>query len=218
MDTNFLHCERCQTILTGEMVNTPAPRPCPGCGTPLLARVFPAFFRPPDTRAIATGQDALASDEDASCFFHPRKKAAVDCASCGRFLCDLCDIELDDHHLCPTCVENSRGKGDATDKAFVREHYRYDQLALNMAILPMFLVFMWFASFITAPLTLYFVVRYWKTPRLAIIPRGHGRQILAGTLATLQIVGWITFFSSTWAREVTGFRPHRPSTTTHGSP
>lgn len=217
MDTDFLLCERCQTILTGEMVNTPRPRPCPGCGTSLLTRVFPAFFHPPASQAHPSGQEAAASDEDASCFFHPRKKAVVDCANCGRFLCALCDLDVDGRHLCPTCVENSRGKGDATDKSFVREHYRYDYLASNLVVYAL-IPAIWFVSLVTAPLALYYVVRYWNSPRTAMIPRGHGRQIVAAILAVLQITAWLLFFAySFFVAPDAANRPNRLPRTTHGN-
>ena len=201
MDTDFLHCERCQTILTGEMVNTPKPRPCPGCGTPLLARVFPAFFNPPASQVLPSRQETIASDEDASCFFHPRKKAVVDCANCGRFLCALCDLDVDGRHLCSTCVENSRGKGDATEKSFIREHYRYDYLATNLVVFP---VIMWPISLVTAPVALYYVIRYWNSPKTAMIPRGHSRQIVAALLATLQIGAWLFYFGYLWLKDHPG--------------
>src|SRR4029453_12242931 len=61
--------------------------PCPACGTLLEVEVFPAFHR--SLPAVAAAE-AVLTDEEASCFFHPEKKAVVPCQACGRFLCLLC--------------------------------------------------------------------------------------------------------------------------------
>ena len=99
--TPYLICDHCRTVLPTAVVNTSEPVACPGCHAPLLARVFPAFSR------AGTGghaSESVVSDEDASCFYHPRKKAVVPCVRCGRFLCALCDLEIDGQHLCPGCL------------------------------------------------------------------------------------------------------------------
>lgn len=185
MKTDFLRCERCETILGGVAVNTPELVPCPSCQTLLLTQVYPAFFRA--GAEAEQRQETVASDEDASCFFHPRKKAVVPCASCGRFLCALCDLEFEDRHLCPTCVEAGRTKASAADKVFVREHMRYDYQALMLTAIPFF----WWTAPITAPLALYYALRYWNGPKQALIPRTHARQIIAIILAFLQLGVWV---------------------------
>ena len=140
MVSSPLHCDRCRTPLPDAFLNTPEPVPCPGCHAPLLARVFPAFAR----GGITPGRTAesVGSDEDASCFFHPRKKAVVPCARCGRFLCALCDLEIDGRHLCPTCVADPAAGGTtpgATGRTvFANERTLYDQVALSLAVLPLF--------------------------------------------------------------------------------
>jgi uncharacterized paraquat-inducible protein A len=190
MKTDFLRCDRCETILGGTVVNTPQPVPCPSCQTLLLTQVFPAFFRP--AGAEEPRQEAVSSDEDASCYFHPRKKAVVPCANCGRFLCALCDLEFENRHLCPTCVETSRTKASAADKAIVREHMRYDYQALMLTAFPFF----WWTAPITAPLGLYYALRYWNGPKQALIPRTHARQIIAIVLAVLQLGVWVVFIGA----------------------
>ena len=104
----ILQCDKCHTPLPGAAVNTLTPVACPACGAGLILQVFPAFLRP-----VARGRssEALASQEDAGCFYHPHKKAVVPCEDCGRFLCALCDLEIDDRHACPVCVEIARQAG-----------------------------------------------------------------------------------------------------------
>ncbi len=212
-----LTCDKCRTVLPETVFNTTEPATCPGCYSALLVEVFPAYFRP-----VATGQAAenIVSDEDASCFYHPAKKATVPCARCGRFLCALCDIDLGaNRHVCPGCVEAARldpaGKADlagtgtggglpgATLGALsVQRGVLYDQLALVLTVLP--LVILWPVSFITAPVALFLAIRYWNAPKRAVIPRGRGRMFAAALLATLEIGAWLTFAVYLYTRRTHG--------------
>ena len=185
----FLICDRCRTVLTGGLVNTPEPVACPGCHAPLLARVFPAFSR------AGTGghaSESVVSDEDASCFYHPRKKAVVPCVRCGRFLCALCDLELDGRHLCPGCVEAGRaadGQAALQNGVWLGNRTLHDKLALLLAVVPLFPLFLAF-TMLTAPVALFLVIRYWNEPRQRPMPQGRARLIVAGMLALGQIGFW----------------------------
>ncbi|HYG77782.1 MAG TPA: hypothetical protein VEK08_22440, partial [Planctomycetota bacterium] len=144
--------------------------------------VFPALFR-----KIETGQagETVLVDTDATCFYHTQKKAVVPCDGCGRFLCALCDMALNDQHLCPRCLESGAKRGKM--KNLQNRRIMYDSIALSAAILPL-LVF--YLTFITAPLTLYWCARYWKAPG-SLVPRTKVRFVIAAIVATLQIGGWL---------------------------
>lgn len=206
-----LACDKCRTVLTGAVVNTVEPVNCPGCHSPLIVEVFPAYFRPP-----AAGQAAenVLSDEDASCFYHPAKKAVVPCARCGRFLCALCDIELGaNRHVCPGCVEAARqdpggkmdltGGGAATDALGAQRRLLPDQLAITLAVLPLF--FLYWLTFITAPIVLYIVIRYWKEPGSVVNPRSRTRLIVAAIFALLELCGWLAVLYFIYNRRTHGF-------------
>lgn len=187
--TPTLLCDKCRTVLPGALLNTPEPVACPGCHSALRARVFPAFSRPP---AAARAVESVASDEDASCFYHPRKKATVPCGRCGRFLCALCDLELDGRHLCPGCVEAGRKAADG--RSLLREglplpeRILHDSVALLLAWMPLLL---WPFTLFTAPVALFLVVRYWNEPARSPVPRWRWRLVVAGGLSLVQIVGWV---------------------------
>ena len=67
----------------------------------------------------------------------------------------------------------------------------YDQIALALAVLPL-LIF--YVTLITAPISLYIALRYWKSPR-SIVHTTKWRFVVAIVFATLEIVGWgIGFF------------------------
>ena len=182
-----LSCDRCRTALPDAFLNTPAPVACPGCHAPLLARVFPAFTR----GGIVPGRTAetVGSDEDAGCFFHPRKKAVVPCARCGRFLCALCDLEIGPEHLCPACVAAAT-PGAAGPQALANEHVLYDQVALSLTTLPLLV---WPFTLLAAPVALFFVVRYWNEPRRRLIPARRTKLVAAAVLALLELAGWGVF-------------------------
>ena len=190
-----LACDQCQTTLPGAVFNTVGPVECPGCQSLLAAEVFPAFFRP---LAAGAAAENVLSDEDASCFYHPSKKAVVPCAQCGRFLCALCDIDLGNgRHLCPGCVEVARqlpaAKQDAATVAIaVPRQVLYDHLALTLAVMPLTVV-LWWTSFVATPAALFLSIYYWNEPKRAVLPRGRGRLIAAMLISLLTLVGWAVF-------------------------
>lgn len=165
--------------------NQPEFAPCPACGVPLQIEVFPALFR-----KIAPGQsgEAIMIEGESSCFYHPQKKAVVPCDGCGRFLCALCDCALDDRHFCPACLETGRTKGKI--KNLENQRTLYDSIALALAIFPMLIFYF---TIITAPMTLFVVIRYWKAPS-SILRRTKIRFLAAMVISLLQIGGWAALF------------------------
>ena len=183
----MISCTQCKTALNAATINTFALIPCPTCNEPIRADVYPALFRKlPSGR---TG-DPLQAEKEAGCFYHPGKKAAVTCSACGRFLCVLCDVEFNNRHLCPGCLE----KGKSKRKIRNLEDHRvcYDKIALVIALASMLLIW---PTLITAPIVLFMVIRYWGAPG-SIISRSKIQFILAFGIACLQIVAWILFFGS----------------------
>ncbi len=185
----ILLCDRCRLALPDAVLNTPEPVACPGCHAPLLARVFPAFRQGP---AAPRAAESIGSDEDAACFYHARKKAVVPCGQCGRFLCALCDLELDGRHLCPGCVEAGRAANDQAalqQGVPLRPRVLHDRIALLVAAVPLFPL-LWFFTLLTAPVALFLSIRYWGEPDRSPIPRGRWRLVLAGLLALGQLAVW----------------------------
>jgi hypothetical protein len=155
----------------------------------LRADIFPARYRPLETGLSA---EAVTAGTEASCFYHPKKRAVSHCDTCGRFLCALCDLEINDQHLCSACLELGQKKKKITNL----ENHRilYDKIALFLSILPFSLI-LWFFSLVTAPAAIFVVIRYWKAPA-GLLSGNKIRFVLAFTLAGFQIVGWTMFFVS----------------------
>jgi DNA-directed RNA polymerase subunit RPC12/RpoP len=173
-------CGSCSTPVPPEFWNRPEGVRCPTCGHEVRVVVFPAIEH---TRAGAS-PEPLAIETEASCFYHPQSRAAVPCDECGRFLCRLCDLELDGRHLCPACFQ----AGIDTRKLAHLERRRtmYDSIALALAGL---CAVRGGRVAVTAPAALYTVIRRWRAPG-SIVPRTRIRYYLAAVFALAEIAGF----------------------------
>lgn len=183
----LIACPHCRAWLLEGVFNRGEMTPCPACSSPVQIEVFPALFR--TTTPGASGQPVMLEGES-SCFYHPQKKATVPCAACGRFLCAMCDCPLDGEHYCPSCLESGKSKGKI--KSLDNRRMRYDILALGLALLPFVIFVFFYIAVLTAPLTLYVVIRYWKAPR-SLVGRNSFRFVLAAIMALLEIAGVTAF-------------------------
>lgn len=184
---NILPCPQCHRPLPSSRFTASESLECPSCGREFEIDVFPAFFAP--IRAGKVGEEVVI-DSEASCFYHPQKKAVIPCDNCGRFLCALCDMEFNAQHLCPACLESGREKGAL--KHLDNQRTLYDNIALRISLYPIILFFLWFLTIITAPITLFVAIRYWNAPS-SILPRTKVRFIVAILVACLQLFGWIYY-------------------------
>ncbi|MGH8337741.1 MAG: hypothetical protein ACRETL_13175, partial [Gammaproteobacteria bacterium] len=196
MTAFVVKCPKCQSPLDAGLLNTHELQPCANCQTPVEAEVFPALFR--KIGPGAEGERVMIEGE-ASCFYHPAKKAVQHCAGCGRFLCALCDCELRGVHYCPSCLEAGQKKGKI--KNLENRRVLYDTIALGLTVGPLLpaltLIFVgfYFVSLFTTPAALFIAIRYWNAPR-SIIHRTKARLVIAIILAVLQIALWIFIFAN----------------------
>jgi hypothetical protein len=181
----LIQCPKCRAWLLDGIFNQSELTPCPACGVPLQIDVFPALFR-----KISPGQsgETILVEGESSCFYHPQKKTVRPCDGCGRFLCALCDCELQGQHFCPACLEAGRTKGKI--KSLDNQRTLYDNIALALTIYP---ILIFYFTIITAPMALFIAIRYWKAPQ-SILHRTKIRFVAAIILSTLQIAGWTAFF------------------------
>ena len=182
-------CSKCNDALNENLLNTPALAVCNSCGVKLRVDVFPAVNRPP---ATAISNEAVTTGTEAGCFYHPAKKAVVHCATCGRFLCALCDLDINDLHLCAACLEI--GRKEKTIANLESHRVLYDKIALFLAVIPFSFV-LWFFSIFTAPAAIFVAVRYWRTP-CSIMSGTKFRLMLAIFFAGSQIIAWAVFIYS----------------------
>ena len=177
MESNPVRCGKCQAVLSPDLFNTGQFFPCPTCLAPLQVLQTPA----------ASTAEPLLVEGQSSCFYHPAKKAAIVCEGCGRFLCGLCDLELNGRHVCPVCLETGRKKSKFKDLENTR--VLWDYLALSVAIIP---PLCFWPALVGAPLTLYLVLRYRKAP-CSITGKSNLAFAAAAVLAVLEIIAGVTF-------------------------
>lgn len=151
--------------------------------------VFPALWRPVTAGRVG---ERLLIEGEASCFYHPERKAEVPCSECGRFLCALCDVPLNDRHLCPGCLDSGTRKGRLLE--LEQRRFRYDTLALALAVIPMLL---WFMSFATAPAAIGLAVYGARQPR-SLVARYWPRAVVAILLGMFTLVGWVVVLYVIW--------------------
>jgi hypothetical protein len=121
--TGGITSTRSTGIIPASFYNKASFIPCPSCNAPLIIQVYPSL-----TSESPTGAPESISEGQAACFYHPQNIAIVSCESCGRFLCSVCDIEIDRRHICPGCLESGRKKRqiknlDSTLKPFIGKYH-----------------------------------------------------------------------------------------------
>jgi hypothetical protein len=185
--TAEIRCDSCKTAIPAESWNRENGAPCAVCRTQVRVQVFPAVL----STKRGTSAEPLATDSEAACFFHPQSRASIACDGCGRFLCGLCDLDLNGQHVCPICLQ----KGVAKSSAAVLDNRRvlYDSIALGLSIFGA-AFFLW-PSIITGPLSIVLSIWYWRRPR-SIVPRTSIRFILAIVFSLIQCLLWGAMF---WA-------------------
>jgi hypothetical protein len=182
MAARAIACAACSAPVPPEFWNREEGVRCRGCGETVRAAVFPAIAN----SEMGAAPTALQGETEASCFFHPQSRAAHACQECGRFLCALCDLEVEDRHICPRCFES----GLSAHEIETAEPRRvmYDSVALALSTLPALL---FWPALVGAPYSLFIVFRRWGAPS-SVVPRTKIRFILAAIFAFAEI-GFIIF-------------------------
>ena len=106
------------------------------------------------------------------------------CDGCGRFLCALCDLELDGRHLCPACLQSAKKKGGIPQ--LDNRRTIYDSAALSLGLLPLIL---WPLTLVTAPAAIWLAILSFFRPS-SVVPRTRIRAYLALVVGLLELTGW----------------------------
>jgi hypothetical protein len=188
-------CSSCYTELPPSHCNTGHPVPCPACRVEIQATVFPAIFK-----GFGPGQtgERILVEGESSCFYHEQKKAVVPCDICGRFLCAICDVELDGKHLCPPCLEAGRQKG--TLETLQTRRVLYDNAAFLLAVVPVVLsIILWVFTLVTAPMAVILGIISFYKPN-SVLGFARFKALAAIVIGLLQVAAWVVVFVLFWDR------------------
>jgi uncharacterized paraquat-inducible protein A len=175
-------CPKCHVPVPAEGDQMAEER-CPACRAVLSIETFPRL-RAGNAGLLANGGKHAAEGE-AVCHFFPELQAETICDECGCFLSLKAAVDWNGRNVCLPCLHQLRES--KADDDFLAKRTIYDNVALGLVT--------WLApvSLITAPLALYYLLRYRKAPR-GIVPRGSFRWWLAFVLSVGLLGGWIFLF------------------------
>ena len=176
---DVLCCPHCRGVLTPQ--HTAELIPCPACGVPVQVLVFPAWFK-----MLAPGRPAerIITEGESSCFYHQGKQAVVPCDACGRFLCALCDCEIQAQHFCPGCVSAARTKDRSSQ--FERSRTNHDSVALALALVS---ILVGPVALMLGPAAILWALWFWRRPA-SILPRTKARSVIAILVGLASTGGW----------------------------
>ncbi len=193
----ILNCTRCGAPLPLTSPGIQSLTRCAGCGVEFALMTFAALRQAPASGATA---ERVLEEGESTCFYHAQKRAVVPCDQCGRFLCSLCDIELDGKHLCPSCLETGRDWRKL--RTLEQKRTRYDQVVWSLLILP--LPFCAVSGPITSSAALVLALWQWRAPP-SLVANTRLRLVLAIVVgcAELGFSIWL------WSRAAIGWHVKR---------
>jgi len=186
-----INCPNCGAYFPSTAAGLQVLAECPACRRQTQITVFPAYDRPV---AVGVAAEKVVMEGEATCFYHPENRAQVPCDACGRFLCALCDLDLNGKHFCPQCLEKAMTKNSL--QAIERTRTRWDIIIFLLLLLPLMPCFMLFVP-VTALGALVLIGVKWKAPR-SLVSNARLRFIIFAILASIELVAgsimWWTMF------------------------
>jgi len=188
MDHVNIKCPHCRAVPPWPSLQD-AQVQCVSCRKVLYINIFPALLK-----TLRKGQlaETAVVAEDARCYFHDEHVAVQACGQCGVFMCSLCDLEVDNRHLCPRCFNQD----EDLHNAYIGKAVLYDSMLLR-AIPISYLVSGLFCNILVlifAPMIFIGSIVFWnrvKTP----YPRGKWRMAIALLLSGLQLLLFTSFIA-----------------------
>lgn len=178
-------CPHCNGGLTRDWVRT-GTIVCPYCSGVFEATVF----NPPERR-IRIVEVATAGPEGATaCANHARNAAVTSCERCGLLICSLCDMNLGEGSLCPSCFERIRTEGSS--RAVVTRYRDYTAMA-RLSVIGGFLFSFFLLGIPLGALAVYYAIKGAKQRR-AEGSTTFGAVIVM-VLGVLEILGGLAFIA-----------------------
>lgn len=179
-------CPNCGAFFPLAPAELQALTQCPTCRRPTEIVLFPAYDRPVSTGAAA---EKVIMDGEAACFYHPDHRALVPCDACGRFICALCDLDVNGRHFCPQCLEKAMTKN--TVQSLERNRTRWDYIIFVLLLVPLIFCYIFVPA--TALAALVVIGWKWKAPP-SLVNNTRVRFIVYTIVAVVEMVvgciGW----------------------------
>ena len=156
---------------------------CRYCSKDSVISYFPALFKPFEKGVSA---EQLIEDTEASCYNHQSKKAVASCASCGIYVCALCEIAKGDKKLCSNCF-NQNVSGTQKDD-LIREYVQYSSVASSILV---FSFLIWPLSIILGPFALIYSIKFFNKPEGFFRGTRKVHVITNIVISSLVCVGWV---------------------------
>lgn len=180
-------CPQCGVALLAAHIEPSIPFRCPGCRSTLEAFTFPSFRR----AAIPfPNLKERVSEGEAACFFHMDRKAAVSCERCGRFICELCEMPIGGHLLCPKCLEANLS-GEKIPELVTRR-ICWAKLAFYLGGVPLVIGLpFWPALVFSGAAAIFCAIYGWNKPGSVVRGRRRWVAVVGAICGLTQIVIWL---------------------------
>lgn len=179
-----LTCPHCSGPLPIDLFIAGRHSQCPACHSRVEAYIFPEFQKATSARS----EIHLAQEHEAVCYFHSRYRAKNHCDNCGRFLCEICAINVGKRELCAECLSQLRKQRNET--GLVQYAALFDNVSLFLVTAPVITIFFWFLTIFSAPVSLFLSCYYWPR-QWNLLPRSRFRFVLAILFSLILIGFWI---------------------------
>ena len=178
-----LNCPRCSEPIPATSAGNAQMLRCPACSATVEAVLFPAMLIEPPART----KIQIARGSEAGCYFHARYRAVTPCAGCGRFLCELCSVNVGARFLCAECISNLRKQ--RSESGLVHHAALFDNTALFLVIGPTISLFFSIFTLLSAPAALFLSFYYWSR-QWTLLRRSRVRFAIAIMSSIMLLLGW----------------------------
>jgi hypothetical protein len=178
-----LNCPRCSEPIPAASAGKLQMLRCPACSAAIEAVLFPVML----SEAAARTKIQIAQGSEAVCYFHSRYRAVTPCTSCGRFLCELCSVNVGARLLCAECI--SRLRKQTGECGLVHRAALFDNTALFLVIGPAISLFFSIFTLLSAPAALFLSLYYWSR-QWTLLSRSRVRFVIAIIFSLLLLLGW----------------------------
>jgi hypothetical protein len=189
-----IRCPKCRNPLRPDAINGGF-IPCPYCRKTVRIEVYPTLFK--DNRPTGNAKHADEGEAYCSTHGHDTWPATFSCDACGRFICDLCQVTVNDQAICTNCLINKPKEDMPWD--FDKKRPMHHLTAVWWLVLAAPLFFLFFGPV----LALIYSIKALKQKPPFYKTTNTSEKVVAGLALTLAIVG-LVFAALFWGEQVYG--------------